>query len=152
LESESRDQLRARIKERCPCCPTPPLPHPSPVVAGCGRSSSTDRSGAQSSYRPLTGSRKPPYVGSLRGSSDAALGHRTAIERGEIGVMAHQILAHRTSCMPRCIATPKHGTQDPRIHATIICLTRFCRCSCMTSDVVQPNSTMDQKGRRDDTL
>jgi hypothetical protein len=93
----------ARIGQRYPYYPTLPLPRPSPVVVRHGTSSSTDRRRAQSPYRPRTGSRRPPYARSLRGSSDASPGRRTTAESREIGVMAHRILTRRTPRTPRCI-------------------------------------------------
>jgi hypothetical protein len=40
------------------------------------------------------------YAGSLKKSSDASPSRRTTTARGEIHVMAHQILARRTTRMP----------------------------------------------------
>jgi hypothetical protein len=115
-ESKSRDQPQARIGERCPCCPTPLFPGPSPILAGRGRNSSIDQREPQSPYRPRTGSRKPPYARSPRGSSGAAPSHRTTTESGEIGVMAHRILSRRMPCMPRRIPPSEQTTQDPWTH------------------------------------
>jgi hypothetical protein len=95
--------------------PTPSLSHSSPAVAGHGRSSSTNRSGAQSPCRPRIGSRRPLYAASLKESSDAAPSRRTATASGEIDVMALQIPPHRTPCMTQCIPLPVQML-DPHAH------------------------------------
>jgi hypothetical protein len=41
-----------------------------------------------------------PHVGLTQGHKGR---YRTAVESGEISVMAHQTHAHRMLCMPRCI-------------------------------------------------
>jgi hypothetical protein len=42
--------------------------------------------------------------------------YRTTAGSEEINVKPHQILAHRTPRMPRCIPTPEQEVQDPRAH------------------------------------
>jgi hypothetical protein len=112
-EGENRDQLQAWIGLRCPHCSITQLSHLSPTVTKCRRSSNIDQNGAQSPYKPRTGSRRPPYPRSLRGSSDAAPSRRTVPESGEINVMAHRILTHRMSCMPRRIPPLEQEVHDP---------------------------------------
>jgi hypothetical protein len=95
---------------------TLPLPCLSPAAAGHGRSNSTNRSKAQSPCIPRTGLRRPLYVGSPKESSDVAPSLRTAVASGEIDVKAHQILAHRTSRMPRRIPPSEQEMPDRQVH------------------------------------
>jgi hypothetical protein len=115
-QSESTDQLLARIRQRCPCCPTPLLLCLSPIVARCERNSSTNRNGAQSPHRTRIGSRRLQYAGSPKESNDAAPSHRTIAASGEFDVMAHQIPAHGTPRMPQRIPPSEKEMQDPRAH------------------------------------
>jgi hypothetical protein len=83
--------------------PTPPLSYLSPTIVERGISSSINRSGDQSPCRPRIGSQRLPYAGSPKESSDVTPSLRTTTGRGEMDLMAHQILARRTPYMPRCI-------------------------------------------------
>jgi hypothetical protein len=133
---ESRDQLQARIGLRCPHCPKLLFLCPGHVVAGRGRSSSTDRSVAQSSYRPRTGSRKSSYARSLRGSSVVAPGHRTATKSRQIGMMAHRILTHKMSCTPHH-TPPPHRSRGCRILRYTTCSQLHCYHIPLTHEVLQ---------------
>jgi hypothetical protein len=125
-EWKSRGQSQARSGLRCAHCLGPPLLRLSPITAGARRSSSTGSNGAQSQYRPRTGSRWPPYAGSLKESSDAPPSRRTGTRSGETDVMAHRIHGH------------KIGSKLRRCHIQD-------RCSCVTSDVKQLDSAMRQE-------
>jgi hypothetical protein len=116
LESRSMDQLLTWTRQRYQHCPTPLVPRPSPTIAGRGRNNSTNRSGAQSPFRPHTGSRRLLYAGSPKEPSDAAPNRRTRAARGEIDVKAHQILARRMLRTPRRIPPPEQEMQDPQAH------------------------------------
>jgi hypothetical protein len=102
-EWKSRGQSQARSGLRCAHCLGPPLLRLSPITAGPRRSSSTGSNGAQSQYRPRTGSRWPPYAGSLKESSDAPPSRRAGTRSGETDVMAHRIHGHKIgSKLRRC--------------------------------------------------
>jgi hypothetical protein len=75
---------------------------------------------------------------SSRESSDAAPSRRTAAASGGINVKAHQTLACRTSCTPRRIPQLEQEMQD-------LWNMRFCRCSYVTFDAGQLNSTMEHE-------
>jgi hypothetical protein len=57
--------------------------------------------------RPHIGSQSLSCLRSSRGSSDAVPSHRTVAKSGEIGVLEHQNLTRRMSCMPRRIPPPE---------------------------------------------
>jgi hypothetical protein len=111
-KNRNMGQLLTWIGQRCPHCPTPPLPRLSLVITVHGRNSSTNQCGAQSPCRPRTGSRRPLYVGSSNESSDAAPNRRTTIAGRRIDVKPHQILSRRMPHMPQCIPLPKQEMQD----------------------------------------
>jgi hypothetical protein len=94
---------RPRLDRDVHVPPTPLLSHPSPAIAGHGRNSCTNQSGAQSPCRPRIGLRRPQYAESPMDSKDAAPSHRTTVASSGVDVKAHQILAHRTPCMARRI-------------------------------------------------
>jgi hypothetical protein len=115
-KSKSMDRLSARIRQKCPHYPTPPLLHPRPAIARCGRSSSTNQSGAQSPCMPHIESRRPLYAGLPRELGAEARGRNIIeVSRGT-GAMAYRIATHRTSQRTPRILPQVRGTQDPLAH------------------------------------
>jgi hypothetical protein len=151
VEWKSKNQPQVHNGPICPYCLGMPLLCLNPAIAVPKKSDSTCSNEAQSQYWPHTGPRRLPYAGSLKESSDATRSHRTRAGNRGIDVTAHQMLAknaaHTTTYpLTRAGDAGSAGTRQVANSATVIypLLTRFCRCSWVTSDTGQLNSAMIQ--------